>query len=86
MRYTDEYITIEDKSVKQVNKTVAKCLYDKGETVYLNACNMRLDNMWTSPIPLNNKAGEKFNTMVNAYEYYNCDNERGLYANFFVAN
>jgi hypothetical protein len=84
MRYTGEFIKIGNKEVKQVNKTTAKKLYDSGKTIYLNAANMRLNNCWTSPMPLDNSAGEKFKTMINEYEYYNCCNERGTYANFFT--
>ena len=82
MKYSNEFIQINNKTVKQINKTVAKKLYDSGKTIFLNACNMGMNNHWTSPMPLDNKAGEKFETMLNEYEYYNCCNERGLYSNF----
>lgn len=84
MRYSDEFITIGKKQVKQVNKTLAKKLYDNGKEIFLNSCNMRLNNMWTSPMPLNNSNEEKFESVVNSFEYYNCCNERGKYANFFT--
>lgn len=84
MRYANEFIKIDNKQVKQINKTTAKKLYNEGETIYLNACKMSLNNCWTSPMPLDNKAQEKFSTMVNEYEYYNCCSERGNYANFFT--
>ena len=85
MRYTNEFIEIDNKEVKQVNILMAARLYNSGKTIYLNACNMRINNHWTSPMPLNNKEGEKFNSMVNEYEYYNCCSERGKYSNFFTS-
>ena len=84
MKYSNEFIKIGNQVVKQVNKTTANKLYESGKTIFLNACNMKLNNAWTSPMPLNNESGEKFSTMVNEYEYYNCCSERGRYSNFFA--
>lgn len=84
MKYTNEFIKIGNKQVKQINKTEAKKVYDQGHDLYLNACNMMLNNSWTSPMLLNNGSSEKFETMVNEYEYYNCCSERGKYANYFI--
>ena len=85
MKYTNEFIKIGNTEVKQINKTTARKMYEDGKDIYLNACNMRINNSWTSPMLLNNKAKEKFKTMINEYEYFNCCNERGNYANFFTA-
>jgi hypothetical protein len=84
MKYKDEFITIGNTHVKQVNKTTAKNIYDKGGRIYLNACNMMLNNPWTTPMLLDKEFAGKFETMVNEYEYYNCCSERGNYANYFV--
>lgn len=84
MKYQGETITINGVKTTQVNKRKARKIYESGKTVYLNACNMRVNNVWTSPMPSSNESGEKFEAMVNGFEYYNCCNERGKYANFFV--
>ena len=84
MKYSNQYITINNKQVKQVNKTTAKKLYDSGIKIYLHPCNMMLNNCWMSPMPLDNTSGERFKTVVNGYEYYNCNNELGSYCNFFT--
>lgn len=74
--------------LKQVNKTVARKLFDNGTTVYLLASNMRLNNAWTKPHDINKSMYdteyENFDKIVNAFEYYNCCNERGLYSHFLV--
>lgn len=87
MRYANEVITLRPAGVrvKQVNKTAARKAYNNGHTVYLNACNMRLNNPWTSPIPVHNEDNAtSFDSIVNSFEYYNCVAECGKYANFFV--
>jgi len=85
MRYKNEFIDIfNGVQVQQVNKTTAKKLYDQGKQLYLNACNMRINNAWQDPMPLDNAQGYSFNLMLSEYEYYNCCSERGNYANFFT--
>lgn len=87
MRYSGQVITLRDLGVrvKQVNKTTARKLYNEGKTVYLQSCNMSLNNPWQSPCRIVSKVYDNtFDSAVNAFQYYNCDNERGRYANFFV--
>lgn len=90
MRYSGEIITLRDLNVrvKQVNKTAARKLYNEGKTIYLNACNMRLNNPWTSPFPMSKNSeawnGDTFDDRANEFQWYNCDSERGKYANLFV--
>jgi hypothetical protein len=52
MKYSNEYITINNKQVKQVNKTTAKKLFNKGETVFFHPCNMMLNNSWQKPMSI----------------------------------
>lgn len=74
--------------VKQINKTQAKKLYNNGESIFIHPCNMIFDNMWQIPYKINindNMWGaENFDGRISDYTYYNCDNERGKYPNFFV--
>lgn len=90
MRYSGEIITLRDLGVrvKQVNKTAARKLYNEGKTIYLNACNMRLNNPWTSLCPVSKDSeawnGDTFDGRINEFQYYGCDSERGKYVNFFV--
>ena len=60
---------------------------ERGETVYLLSCNMRPNNMWQSPCPVNKNKDvydSTFENVINDYRYYNCDNERGKYPIFFI--
>lgn len=49
---------------------------------------MRFDNMWQSACPISKSTeqwiDQDFDKIVNEFTYYNCDNERGKYPNFFV--
>ena len=71
--------------IQQIIKSTAKKLYDSGEAIYLNASNLSLNNPWTSPvrIQMNAENPESFESVVNSYRYYNCNNETGKYVNFF---
>lgn len=74
------------KNVRQVRKDVAKKSFENFQTVYLMSSNMRLDNFWVHPCPINkNKGWERdFENILNEFSYYNCDSERGKYIHFFV--
>lgn len=83
----------------RISKREAERRYNAGETVRFCACNLSPVNMWGcfcdykreafSPI-----AGDGFNTVVprnrefetvvNAFQFYNCDNETGRYPAFYV--
>lgn len=87
MRYSGMTITLKDWGVrvKQVNRANARKAYNEGKTIYLNSCNMRLNNPWQGTFRANMRDyDETFEACVNNFEYYNCDAERGKYANFFV--
>lgn len=89
MRYSNQILTMRDGEVKvkQVTKRTAKKVYDEGKTVYLQSCNMRFNNFWQSPCPVNKTKDvyeRTFDQTVLEFENYNCDNERGKYAQFFI--
>jgi len=39
--------------------------------------------MWIKPYPINNRAGQDFDSIVNNFEFYNCW-ELGYYTNFWI--
>lgn len=92
LRYSNMVLSISGKKAKQVSIKSAEKAYNDGKQLWLHPCNMRVNNPWQSPMPLNkadvdNNAftnGSSFKAMVNDYKYYNCDNERGKYPIFFV--
>lgn len=76
--YFGEVITLE-----QIQKRTAKKLFNSGETIYMQTSNFRPFGVWSQCIDINNKNGETFESLVNSFEYYNCNNESGRYATFY---
>lgn len=60
----------------------ARKFHAMGFPVYILSNNMRLGNIWQPEILI--PADADFYKFVNEYSYYNCDNERGRYPNFFL--
>tara|TARA_R110000787_G_scaffold271946_1_gene379292 strand:- start:246 stop:533 length:288 start_codon:yes stop_codon:yes gene_type:complete len=93
MRYSNEVVRISGKNWKQVNKTTAKKVYDSNKAIMINPCNMRINNPWTAPFEVKKGILEEncwhqdatFDSIVNEFEYYNCNNEMGNYSNFFAS-
>lgn len=82
----EDYIRNGERFVR-VNKIKARKIYGDGNTVYLIPDKMRLDNAWQSPCPISKKdngGDREFDTRVNEFQYYNCDNERGRVVKYFV--
>lgn len=70
--------------VQQVNKVTAEKMFNQGETVYIQSCNMTFDNMWQPPYAICKESDVTFSSKVNSYTCYNCDNQRGKYPCFFI--
>lgn len=92
LRYANQSVSIEGKKAKQVNIKMAEKAYNEGKQLWLLPCNIRINNAWQHPMPLDRKSiednafkcGSTFSQIVNEFKYYNCDNERGKYPIFFV--
>lgn len=63
------------------SKSVARKLYNKGVSVYILPCKMRVDNKWNKPLCLPKYLD--FDKIIDEYEYYNCNNEVGTYCKYF---
>ena len=74
---------IETKHYTRISKTAARSLYAAGGDVYFCPANLNPESpwglMWNPP---NNDI--PFEKLVNEYEWYNCDNERGRYTAFYI--
>ena len=76
---------IKTKSYIRISKKTARALYNTGQENRVFFCPVNLNPespwglMWNAP---NNDIS--FDQLVSEYEYYNCDNDRGRYAAFYV--
>ena len=70
----------------RIRKDVARRLFDQGRIIYLMPSKIVPSDSdpWIKPYPINNRAGENFDDIVNRYEYYNCNYELGYYTNFWI--
>ena len=70
----------------RIRKDVARRLFDWGRIIYLTPSKVVATDSspWIKPYPINNRAGENFDDLVNRYEYYNCCYELGYYTNFWI--
>lgn len=77
------------KTLKQINKTEAKKLFEQGTQIYLQASNMHPFGVYQNVCPIRHDPHEADNTMnqfdyiTNSYRWYNCDNERGRYVHYY---
>lgn len=83
----------------RISKRTAEKLYDNGETIRICACKLSPVNMFGMYADTNNRdftaiSGDGFNTtiarnrdfetVVNAFQYYNCNHETGYYPAFYT--
>lgn len=68
----------------RISKCEAKRRYNAGEIIRICACNMSPVNMWSWYYDCGLETGEEFETVVNAFQYYNCNNETGRYPAYYV--
>ena len=93
MRYKNQILRMNGKQYVQISKMAAKKLFDNGGTILLQSSNMIFDGVWQCPFETNKKSDFSINSISSEekwfellcidYRYYNCDNERGKYINFF---
>ena len=93
MRYKNQILRMNGKQYVQISKMAAKKLFDNGGTILLQSSNMIFDSVWQCPFETNKKSDSFINSISSEekwfellcidYRYYNCDNERGKYINFF---
>lgn len=73
--------------VKQVNKTVAKRLYNAGHEIHLLPCQVNINTSWGLLYTTNAEECDNvpFDSMVNAFTSYNCNTQLGRYPHYYAA-
>lgn len=82
------FTTNDGRNIRQVNKTIAKKIYESGGIIYLLSSNLEFDNKMNSPQETRKDgqqfAGLDFDQIIGNYIAFNCDTIRGRYVNYFV--
>lgn len=70
----------------RITKAAARKLYESGAEIFLAPCKMSPVSPWGNAIACLKERHEcTFESLVNAFEYYNCNSsETGLYTAFYV--
>lgn len=71
---------------RRVSKRAARSAYERNERITLVPCNYRPFGMWHVGYTTNEHDHDvyTFDQLVNSFEFYNCNNEAGRYASFYV--
>ena len=75
------------ENYERVDKRVARRLFDEGTTLYLTPCRCAVTSMFTVKVGKDWWGVEEdrtFDSLVNEFEYYNCNAELGRYTMYFV--
>ena len=70
--------------MKKINNATARKLFNEGKELWITACNMRPQQGILLNVPVYRYLDKDFDKIVNAFEYYNCNNECGRYAAFYI--
>jgi len=69
----------------RINKTSARRLFNAGRDILFNPCNMPVRrDFYCVHVIASKKDRPDFDSVCNAFEYYNCNGETGRYAAFYV--
>ena len=90
----DMDFTRDGKLYTRVNKTKARRLFNEGVHIVLYPVEANPFSMWAgsgytiniSNIDENDKYLPTFDSIVNNFEYYNCNSEMGQYSKFYTIN
>lgn len=78
--------SVTKKDFKRVTISQARKMYNEGHTIYIVPSKIypSYDNVWIQPYKASIKENGDFEKFIASYEYYNCNNEVGRVANFYI--
>ena len=81
-------VKYDGKVYTRVNKVKARNLAREGETIVITPCKANPQvGMFSAFYTQNNECNgslSTFDKFVNCFEYYNCNNQFGKYANYYI--
>jgi len=75
--------------IVRISKQMAQRMYANGVDIMLLPCKLNPETPFIKNAWINNHMKEdeiemEFNTLCNAYRYYNCNKEAGEYISFYI--
>jgi cysteine synthase len=67
----------------RINKTAARNAFNKGEKLVIVPCFCRPDSWLAFHTTTEDSILKTFDSLVNAFQFYNCNGETGNYAAFY---
>jgi cysteine synthase len=67
----------------RINKTAARNAFNKGEKLVIVPCFYRPNSWLAFHTTTEDSISETFDSLVNAFQFYNCNGETGNYAAFY---
>lgn len=74
---------IETANYRRITKTTARKMYDQRQPFCVIPVKLHPESPWGLLYAVTDFS-EPFETLLNAFCYYNCDNERGKYPAFYI--
>ncbi len=69
---------------KRITKRTAERFYKEGQPVLFCPVNLVPGGMWGNGCIVTKKEGRTFEQELNAFKYYNCNNETGNYTAYYI--
>ena len=69
---------------ERITKADALRRYKNGSIIYLCPVKLAPGGFWWPEIPIKNDSPRRFESIINEFEYYNCDAERGYYTAYYI--
>lgn len=79
MRFEHDGFTFE-----RIDKKAARTAFNNGLAVLFCPVNMPPFSTWYNASAISKKDSESFESVLNAFEYYNCNSETGRYTAFYI--
>lgn len=71
--------------LRKINKLTARKIFNEGHKVFLIPCKCRTNSVWQTGCWIDNTTFDRsFDSIVDEFEYYNCNKELGTYSAYYI--
>lgn len=69
---------------EKINKSRARKEFDTGHPIWIAACHLRPETGIRLNSDCYKNLGQDFDKIINAFQYYNCNNDTGYYPAYYL--